>query len=334
MLNPNATTPCGILYIDDEEKALKYFRMAFGQKYQVFTASSGTEGLEILRRETGKIGIVISDQRMPGMLGAEVLGVARQEFPQVVRLLTTAYSDLDSAIQAVNKGHIYQYVVKPWEIPDLGMVLQRAADYFQVMAERNELLSLKMGILQRLVCGDRLKALLLAVRGWPEDRRAAMHRALAALVEALPSSLASFPVAPREFVRRDFSIEALLLDGFAAAARVLDSLDEGGGDSAVVLAGGLGGNATAESPEGWTIELAHGPDLAALCGVIVERTPSPAAVLVLKALFHLASSGGRLRILREGAPLVDFAPRMDVPTAEEMLDTLGGKYAQWDIHGR
>ncbi len=58
---------------------------------------------------------MISDQRLPEMLGAEVLGIVREEFPSIVRIITTAYSDLESAIQAVNKGYIYQYVVKPWE---------------------------------------------------------------------------------------------------------------------------------------------------------------------------------------------------------------------------
>src|SRR5882757_9521456 len=142
MLTHDSNPTCGILYIDDEEKALKYFRMAFSGKFKVFTASSGKEGIELLRREAKHIGIVLSDQRMPEMLGAEILGIVREEFPTIVRVLTTAYSDLESAIQAVNKGHIYQYVVKPWEIPDLGMVLQRAADYHQVLAERNELLAL------------------------------------------------------------------------------------------------------------------------------------------------------------------------------------------------
>jgi len=89
MLNTNSN-PVGILYIDDEEKALKYFRMAFGQKYKVFTAASGPEGLETLRKEAASIGIVITDQRMPGMQGAEVLGQVRTEYPHIVRILTTA----------------------------------------------------------------------------------------------------------------------------------------------------------------------------------------------------------------------------------------------------
>src|SRR5690606_2127190 len=123
MLNQTPNSACGVLYIDDEEKALKYFRMAYSPDFKVFTASSGQEGIEILRRESKQIGVIISDQRMPEMVGAEVLEIARREFPMIVRILTTAYSDLDSAIQAVNKGHIYQYVVKPWDVDDLRMVL-------------------------------------------------------------------------------------------------------------------------------------------------------------------------------------------------------------------
>lgn len=334
MLSSSTHPVCGILYIDDEEKALKYFRMAFGQKYRVFTAASGAEGLDLLRREAANIGIVISDQRMPGMLGAEVLGAVRQEFPQVVRLLTTAYSDLDSAIQAVNQGHIYQYVVKPWEIPELGMVLQRAADYFLVLAERNELLALKMEVLQRLVCGDRLKSFLLAAREWPEPRRAALQKALAALVAALPSSREASSATSRDFSRRDFAIETLLQDGFVSASRVLDALGEEGISPAETLAAALGGTVTEAGSEGWTIEVAADQDVFTWCGVVVEREPSAAAVAVLRALVQLAATGGRLRLMRNGVLIADLNPPEVAPPAGEILEALGRKYAEWDIHSR
>ncbi len=214
---------CGILYIDDEEKALKYFRMAFAEKFDIFTAISGREGLDILRRESGRIGVVISDQRMPEMLGAEVLGVVREQYPSIVRILTTAYSDLESAIQAVNKGHIYQYVVKPWEIRDLGMVLQRAADYFRVLTERNELLALKMATLQRILCTDRVKWLLLSSRSWEASAGDAFRRALLAAIRALPadpSFLASASRAPHHF-----ELGALVRSELAVAARLAPALE-------------------------------------------------------------------------------------------------------------
>jgi YesN/AraC family two-component response regulator len=186
MLNPGIHPSCEILYVDDEEKALKYFRMAFSSKFVIHTATSAREGLEIIRRLGNQIGIVISDQRMPEMLGAEFLGIVRQEFPHVVRILTTAYSDLESAIQAVNKGHIYQYVVKPWEVKDFGMVLQRAADYYYVLSERNQLLSLKMSTLQRILSGDRLVWLLSFQQSLDVAEQTVFANTLLAYIRALP----------------------------------------------------------------------------------------------------------------------------------------------------
>lgn len=225
MLTHDPNLSCGILFVDDEEKALKYFRLAFSPKFTVFTASSGSEGLETLRRESSRIGIVISDQRMPEMKGAEFLGLVRQEYPHIVRILTTAYSDLDSAIEAVNKGYIYQYVVKPWEVPELNMVLQRAADYYHVVTERNELLALKMTTMQRILCSDRLKWLLLSSRGWPEPEQAAFRRALIALVKALPDVWKPIVNHSDKFSPRRFEITSLLLDEYHNASKCLDLID-------------------------------------------------------------------------------------------------------------
>ena len=225
MLNTDPNSACGLLYIDDEEKALKYFRMAFSQKFKVFTAESGKEGLELLQRESKNIGIVISDQRMPDMLGAEVLGVVREKYPHIVRILTTAYSDLESAIQAVNKGHIYQYVVKPWEIPELGMVLQRAADYYHVLSERNQLLSLKMTTLQRIICSDRLKWLLLIIRSWSEPEQAAFLRALQAFVQSIPDAVGALPGGADKMSYRDFDIAALISDEYRNGSQCVDLIN-------------------------------------------------------------------------------------------------------------
>jgi len=232
MLNENSGNRCGVLYIDDEEKALKYFKMAFSQKFEVFTAMSGKEGIETLRREAGRIGVVISDQRMPEMLGAEILGIARQEYPEIVRILTTAYSDLDSAIQAVNRGHIYQYVVKPWDLTELGMVLQRAADYFHVLSERNELMALKMSTLQRIVCSDRVKWLLLASRSWSDGEQANLRSGLSALIAAMPPEIYLSVSRGGKGAQGDFDASALIQSEYHAGSRILEMLAGGGGAGA------------------------------------------------------------------------------------------------------
>lgn len=344
MLNTPPTPVCGILYIDDEEKALKYFRMAFGQKFQVFTAASGSEGVDLLRREAKHIGIVISDQRMPGMLGAEVLGVVREEFPQIVRILTTAYSDLESAIQAVNQGHIYQYVVKPWEIPDLGMVLQRAADYFLVTAERNELLALKMSTLQRIVCSDRLKGLLLAVRDWPEDQRADFLGALSALIKGLPSRAESVHSDSRSFQPRDFEIGVLIREGFQSSSQFLDAVRHGGASAGSVdsLGAALGlavgeFHATGENGR-WTVDLAGSVSRTelgqALFGALLGREIPPACPVVFQTLMKLSRTKGSLAVRLHGDAVAEFDLSAPAPTPEEIIDALYEKISSWDIASR
>lgn len=342
MLTNSPNPACGILYIDDEEKALKYFRMAFSEKYTVFTAPSGKEGLEILRREAGKIGIVLSDQRMPEMLGAEVLGAVREEFPAIVRILTTAYSDLDSAIQAVNTGHIYQYVVKPWEIPDLGMVLQRAADYYRVLSERNELLALKMTTLQRLVCSDRVKWLLLASRSWDEAGRSVLRRVLSALVRALPDSPDA--LIPENFRAEHFEIGALLRGEYHNGERCLDAADRarrsaGSPEAGLkAFAAGLDGQAEV-SGGGADLQLhVSGPSpelFRTAFGILFERETTEPSLRFFEALFAVATADGSVTISAESsgpdASLAFRFPSQPAPSADGIIDDLAGKFAKWDI---
>jgi len=349
MLNPEPHSNCGILYIDDEEKALKYFRMAFSDRYTVFTAASGAAGLEILRREAGKIGIVLSDQRMPEMMGAEVLATVRQECPHIVRILTTAYSDLDSAIQAVNKGHIYQYVVKPWEITELGMVLQRAADYFQILTERNELLALKITTLQRILCADRLKWLLLQASegGVPSPD---FLRALVAFVEALPETLNHVALSTRGVSARDFEITSLILDEYRNATRCLGWLRElvsGLEPLQSALAETFGADVTiSDTPEPSLLvqakEAALDPAAFSrqIFGLLTERETPKISVQLFQALTGLAGQGRSLRLaLAQPSAAEPFTldfrtPAQGAENAEKVLAALAQKYASWDIARR
>ena len=155
-----------ILYVDDEEQSLKYFRKAFEKDFTILTSSNGDDALAILEKEGPAIGIVIADQRMPGRSGVDVLGNVRRARPDTIRILTTAYSDLESAIAAVNSGAIYKYVVKPWDIPELGTQLKRAMEFLLVQRERDFLLREKLNVLQRLVVTDRVRSLAALAGGW------------------------------------------------------------------------------------------------------------------------------------------------------------------------
>jgi two-component system probable response regulator PhcQ len=97
-----------ILYVDDEEKSLKYFERAFGDDFRVLTASNAQDGLKLLERHADDIGLLMTDQRMPGEKGVWLLERARQFRPRILRMLVTAYADMEAAIAAVNSGSIYK----------------------------------------------------------------------------------------------------------------------------------------------------------------------------------------------------------------------------------
>ena len=156
---------CRILYVDDEEKSLKYFNRAFENKFRILCAADAAEGYRLLQQHRDEIGLLITDQRMPGEKGVQFLERARQLHPKAVRILTTAYSDLDVAVEAVNSGAIYKYVTKPWDIPQLEVTLQRALEFFMVQRERDLLLKEKLSALQRMMITDRVLSLgILAAR--------------------------------------------------------------------------------------------------------------------------------------------------------------------------
>ena len=148
-----------VLYVDDEEMSLKYFTRAFQNQFQIFTASNAKDAYQILQQHRDKIALIMTDQRMPGEQGVQFLGRARQLHPRAIRILTTAYSDLEVAIDAVNSGAIYRYITKPWEVPDLEVTLKRALEFFMVQRERDFLMKEKLSALHKMMITDRVLSL-------------------------------------------------------------------------------------------------------------------------------------------------------------------------------
>ncbi|HEX2226558.1 MAG TPA: response regulator [Candidatus Binatia bacterium] len=148
-----------VLYVDDEEMSLKYFTRAFKHQFRIFTAANAKEAYQLLEEHRDKVGLIMTDQRMPGEQGVQFLGRARQLHPHAIRILTTAYSDLEVAIEAVNSGAIYKYITKPWEVPDLEVTLKRALEFFMVQRERDLLLREKLSVLHRMMITDRVLSL-------------------------------------------------------------------------------------------------------------------------------------------------------------------------------
>jgi excisionase family DNA binding protein len=131
---------CTILYIDDEEKSLVNFSRVFRNKFNILSAASASEGYHLLEKHRDEIALLMTDQRMPGEKGVDFLKRARQLQPKAVRILTTAYTDFDVAIEAVNSGAISKLITKPWDIPQLEMILREACDFFTAQRENDVLL--------------------------------------------------------------------------------------------------------------------------------------------------------------------------------------------------
>src|SRR5687768_6422956 len=104
-----------VLYVDDEEKSLKNFKRAFGTQFKILTATTAADGLRTLEQNLNEVAVIITDEQMPGFKGVWLLNQARQLKPSILRILATAYSNLESVIEAVNTGAIYHYVTKPWD---------------------------------------------------------------------------------------------------------------------------------------------------------------------------------------------------------------------------
>src|SRR5215510_12299968 len=104
-----------VLYVDDEEKSLKAFARAFGDNFRVLTAATAQDGLKLVEQHGEDIAVLMTDQRMPGEKGVWLLERSRALHPRTIRILATAFSDMDAAISAVNSGSIYKYVTKPWD---------------------------------------------------------------------------------------------------------------------------------------------------------------------------------------------------------------------------
>lgn len=115
-----------LLVVDDEPLALKYFAKLFGGRHRIHTASSVGEALGILESNRGEIGVVVSDQRMPCGSGLDLLKHVHSHFPEIVGVLTTAYSEVDTLVQAINAGAVFSFVSKPWKIDELESSLAKA----------------------------------------------------------------------------------------------------------------------------------------------------------------------------------------------------------------
>lgn len=178
-----------VLYVDDEEKSLKYFRETFGEKFSILTAPNAEEGFKVLQENQDRVAVLMTDQRMPGQKGIQLLEKSRQLNPRILRILVTAYSDLETAIDSVNTGAIYKYVTKPWDIPQLEVTLRRCIEFFIVQNERDQLLREKMSVLYNVMLTDRILSLGILATGLSHHIRNSMV-AVKTFLDLTPKKLA------------------------------------------------------------------------------------------------------------------------------------------------
>jgi response regulator RpfG family c-di-GMP phosphodiesterase len=132
-----------LLLVDDEKAITRALQRLFRKEgYKILTAESGSEGLQKLEQSSESVSLIISDQRMPEMNGAQFLEKAKSLYPEAVRYLLTGYSDMEAVIHAVNKGEINRYLTKPWNDEDLLLQVRQSLEHFELSSENQRLTAL------------------------------------------------------------------------------------------------------------------------------------------------------------------------------------------------
>lgn len=127
-----------LLFVDDEENVIKSLLRLFQEdNYEILTANNGREGLGLIRMN--EFQIVISDYQMPEMNGTEFFKQVRKLSPDTIRIILTGYADINIAVSAINEGHVYKFVTKPWDGELLKVEIKKALDFYDLVQERHAL---------------------------------------------------------------------------------------------------------------------------------------------------------------------------------------------------
>ncbi|RPJ32844.1 MAG: response regulator [Verrucomicrobiaceae bacterium] len=324
-----------ILFVDDETNTRKYFRRLFGEKFRILEAEDGLQAMTVFREHANEIGIIVTDQRMPNETGVGFLSKIAGDYPDIIKILSTAYADIDAAIGSVNQGGIFRYITKPWDIPQLEVTLRRSMEFFTVKRERDALLGAKMQAMGNVLLASRLATFALApVCARIECKRAA--EAVAAFVQAGVAGIradADSDLRSPDWTRlheRQVALataletrlpEALKPAGLAARTEALAAeLTAAGGENP-----GSAAVATATRLSFTTDPLPALLD--AMLGRNEDTAPTKAAVRVLAAFMALYDAGGMIRRIRgEGLALdVSQSSSPDKPSSP------GAETAKWLI---
>jgi signal transduction histidine kinase len=210
-----------VLFVDDEPDNLAVFEACCADAFEVLTATSAEDALALMR--THEVAVILADQRMPETSGLELLEICQQEFPQSVRMLITAYSDLDTAIDAINRGRVRWYLKKPWDNRELIATISEALDLYLTRAKMRALE-------ERLLEAERVYSLGVIASGLAREVRRPINlvqHSINKVSEAIhaASGLLSDAAGPSTVARmRLFEAKEELRDALENLDRVLDTV--------------------------------------------------------------------------------------------------------------
>lgn len=139
--------PPPILLVDDEPEILHSLKGLLRREFTLHTAQSGQQALDILREQP--IQVIMTDQRMPEMTGAQLLTQAKEIAPHTIRIIFTGYADIKGVVDAVNEGQLYRYITKPWDPDELVETLTEATDEFRRRQQQRDALKQAGAFCQR-----------------------------------------------------------------------------------------------------------------------------------------------------------------------------------------
>ncbi len=326
-----------ILFVDDEANTRKYFRRLFGEKFRILEAEDGVQALTVFRQHANEIGIIVTDQRMPNETGVGFLSKIADDYPDIIKILSTAYSDIDAAIGSINHGGIFRYMTKPWDIPQLEVTLRRAVEFFTVRRERDALLGAKMQAMGNVLLSSRLASFALApvCAGIKCDRGA---EAIASFVQTGVAGRRTGSDGDSALRSPDWARLHTRQVALASALEKQLPAALAGGELAAkitMLAKALeaaGANGITSNPNGATTRLTSASDptpllLDALLGRSDESEVAEKSVLALAAFMAVYDAGGVVRRIRGEGLTLDVTES----TAAAKTTTAGAETAKWLI---
>tara|TARA_B100000315_G_C14519205_1_gene560680 strand:+ start:242 stop:1075 length:834 start_codon:yes stop_codon:yes gene_type:complete len=127
-----------ILLVDDEPNILSSLkRLLRRENWNILTANSGKEGLEILKKN--EVALIISDQRMPEMTGVEFLRQVKELYPDTIRIILSGYTEVNSIVSAINEGEVYKFITKPWNDQEIKLSVKRAIHQHELLNDNKKL---------------------------------------------------------------------------------------------------------------------------------------------------------------------------------------------------